>query len=60
VEAVGKVAQAIEHLEAAPQCRRRRNHLIDEVVHVAAVAVAWLETFEVKPNAPDQCQTRNL
>ena len=47
IEEVGEVAKAIDKLE------RRNNshyldHLCDELAQVAAVAVAWLESLEVK------------
>jgi hypothetical protein len=49
VEELGEVAEAIDDLEKHPQHKQRRNHLITELVQVAAVTVAWLESMEVKP-----------
>jgi hypothetical protein len=53
VEEIGEVAQEIDHLEqlkpnskAAAAVRAR---LRTELVQVAAVCVAWLESFEVQP-----------
>jgi len=47
VEEVGEVAEAIDRLEAG-DCWLNRTHLQDELVHVAAVAVAWLEALELQ------------
>ena len=47
VEEVGEVAEAIDKLEYCHSSPATR-HLIDELVQVAAVAVAWLETPECK------------
>lgn len=49
VEEVGEVAEAIDSLEFSNPPRRVRMlqaHLQDELIQVAAVAVAWLESFE--------------
>jgi hypothetical protein len=50
VEEVGEVAEAIDHLEQlnsnSNAAARQREHLRDELVQVAAVAVAWLESME--------------
>ena len=44
-EEIGEVAEAIDLLEQVDS-RARREHLITEIVQVAAVAVAWLESLE--------------
>jgi hypothetical protein len=55
VEEVGEVAEAIDLLEAAESrgdgaaSALRREELHAELVQVATVAVAWLESLEVKP-----------
>lgn len=48
VEEVGEVAQAIDRLEQKPQSKKRKAHLVTELIQVAAVAVAWLESLEGK------------
>jgi NTP pyrophosphatase (non-canonical NTP hydrolase) len=52
VEEVGEVAEAIDHLEQlnhnSPAAKRQREHLREELIQVAAVAVAWLEALEGK------------
>ena len=51
VEEVGEVAEVIDRLEFPHTSRREqilRDHLQDELVQVAAVAVAWLESLEAK------------
>ncbi|MDE2104379.1 MAG: hypothetical protein KGL39_44485 [Patescibacteria group bacterium] len=45
-EEVGEVAEAIDFLEEK-NCAGRREHLRTELIQVAAVAVAWLESLEV-------------
>jgi hypothetical protein len=47
VEEVGEVAQAIDQWEASPRCKKFRAHFITELIQVAAVCVAWLESMEV-------------
>ena len=47
-EEIGEVAEAIDDLEAHPKSPIRRQHLITELVQVAAVTVAWLESLEAK------------
>lgn len=49
-EEIGEVAAAVDHLDAHPQSRKHRNHLVEELIQVAAVAVAWLESFEGTTN----------
>ena len=51
VEEVGEVAEAIDQCELNPEALRRREHLRDELVQVAAVAVAWLESMEASCGA---------
>lgn len=46
-EEVGEVAQAVLEWQEKP-CAIRREHLRMELVQVAAVAVAWLESLEGK------------
>lgn len=46
IEEVGEVAQAIDQWEASPRCKKYRAHFITELIQVAAVCVAWLESFE--------------
>lgn len=50
VEEIGEVAQAIDKLEAArpAQLSTLNSHLSTELVQVAAVCVAWLESLEVQ------------
>jgi hypothetical protein len=52
-EELGEVAQAIDCLERpqhhAATVKQLRNGLKDELVQVAAVAVAWLEALEESP-----------
>lgn len=50
MEEVGEVAQELDRLEGCRDKRAERfvrEDLEDELVQVAAVAVAWLESFEV-------------
>ena len=47
VEEVGEVAQAIDLLESGHR-QTRLKHLREELVQVAAVCVAWLESLEAK------------
>jgi hypothetical protein len=49
-EELGEVAAAVDRLETHPLSRKHRSHLIEELVQVAAVTVAWLESFEAAPN----------
>ena len=49
-EEVGKVAEAIDALENKNDWKRF-DHLREELVQVAAVAVAWLEAMEVTGGA---------
>jgi hypothetical protein len=49
-EEVGEVAEAIDALENKND-RKRFDHLREELVQVAAVAVAWLEAMEVTGGA---------
>lgn len=49
VEEVGEVAEAIDVQEWRPRCKRTAALVQAELVQVAAVAVAWLESLEVKP-----------
>ena len=44
VEELGEVAQAVDWLEAS-ESKANREHLIEELIQVAAVAVAWLEAL---------------
>lgn len=46
VEEVGEVAEAIDMLETYGEKKQRIDHLIEELVQVAAVCVAWLESLE--------------
>jgi hypothetical protein len=48
VKALGRVAQAVEGMEAAPREAMARNRLMAELVQVAAVAIVWLEGGEEK------------
>ena len=48
VEEIGEVAEAIDEIEAHPKSPIRRQHLIKELVQVAAVTVAWLESLEAQ------------
>lgn len=45
-EEVGEVAEAIDQLEAKPQSKQAKAHFVTELVQVAAVAVAWLESLQ--------------
>jgi len=47
VEELGEVAEAVDQLEAHPRSRQHRAHMLGELVQVAAVCVAWLESYEV-------------
>ena len=47
VEEVGEVANAIDQWEANPRSKQAKAHFITELVQVAAVCVAWLESLEV-------------
>ena len=53
-EEVGEVAEAIDHLEQlnpkSPAAKKQLAHLQTELVQVAAVAVAWLESIEAITN----------
>ena len=49
VEELGEVAEALFRLEAS-ECKANREHLIEELIQVAAVAVAWLEAL-LQPEA---------
>lgn len=46
LEEVGEVAEAVHQLEGKPDWKRS-DHLATELIQVAAVAVAWLESLEV-------------
>jgi NTP pyrophosphatase (non-canonical NTP hydrolase) len=46
VEEVGEVAEAVDRVER--RVANSRQHLISELIQVAAVAVAWLESLEVQ------------
>lgn len=48
VEEIGEVAEAADKVESANVLRLKAAyaHLLEEIVQVAAVAVAWLESFE--------------
>jgi hypothetical protein len=48
IEELGEVAKAIDELERSSNALRRREHLMVELIQVAAVAVAWMEAVEVK------------
>lgn len=49
VEEIGEVAEAIDHIEIKkPSVRMATENLRDELIQVAAVAVAWLESLEAK------------
>jgi hypothetical protein len=48
MEEIGEVAEAIDYVEQHPKSKFHRDHLITELVQVAAIAVAWLESFEVQ------------
>lgn len=52
IEELGEVAKAVDLLEEHPMIQARRDHLVDEVTQVAAVAVAWLEAISMAANAP--------
>lgn len=45
-EELGEVAEAIDYMEWPRGRRKIEEQLIKELVQVAAVATAWLETFE--------------
>ena len=47
VEEVGEVAQAVDWVEQLNMAGHRQ-HLIDELVQVVAVCVAWLEAIEIQ------------
>lgn len=48
VEEIGEVAEALDLLEQKrPTAAEAREHLETELIHVAAVCVAWLESLEV-------------
>ena len=49
VEELGEVAEALFRLEAS-ECKANREHLIEELIQVAAVAVAWLDAL-LQPEA---------
>lgn len=44
VKGLGRVAQAVDELEASPRGAIARNRLMAELVQVAAVAIVWRET----------------
>ena len=46
-EEVGEVANAIDEFECG---RLKPSHLKKELIQVAAVAVGWLESFEIQPS----------
>lgn len=46
VEEVGELAAAIDQLEARPQNKAAKRNFTTELVQVAAVSVAWLQSFE--------------
>ena len=48
VAGLGRVAQAVEELEAGPRNNFVRNRLMAELVEVAAVAIVWLEATEAE------------
>jgi hypothetical protein len=48
VEEIGEVAEAIDMLEGSRNTKAAAAHLIDELIQVAAVCVAWLESLEPK------------
>jgi hypothetical protein len=48
VEELGEVAEAVDMVDDQDITMRRR-HLYKELIQVAAIAVAWLESLEVKP-----------
>lgn len=48
IEEVGELAEAVDQLEATPRSKPARQHFQEELVQVAAVCVAWLESFESK------------
>lgn len=51
IEEVGEVAKELDNIEAARSERAvkfSREDLHNELVHVAAVAVAWLESLEAR------------
>lgn len=43
IEEVGEVAQAIDMIELDPSRIVARQHLVEELIQVAAVCVAWIE-----------------
>ena len=47
VEEVGEVAHAIDQLDLHPRSKSHKAHLLTELIQVAAVCVAWLESMEV-------------
>lgn len=47
LEEVGEVAKECDQLEQTPKSRKVWPFLREELIHVAAVAVAWLESYEV-------------
>jgi hypothetical protein len=49
IEEIGEVAEAIDQVEQHPKSKFHLDHLITELVQVATVAVAWLESFEACP-----------
>jgi NTP pyrophosphatase (non-canonical NTP hydrolase) len=49
-EECGEVANACDELEQSPAGREAREHLFDELSHVAACCEAWLESFETTVN----------
>ena len=47
-EEVGELAEAIDRLERNPRSKVLKKHFVEELIQVAAVAVAWLESLEAK------------
>ena len=47
-EEVGEVAQAIDQLETSPRSKILKRYFLTELIQVAAVGVAWLESMEGK------------
>lgn len=52
IEEIGEVAEAVDKLEVHWHQINRRDHLITELIQVAAVSVAWLEALDEKPLPP--------
>ena len=47
-EEVGEVAEAIDRLERSPKSSLLKKHFVTELIQVAAVLVAWLESLAEK------------